>query len=90
MVSATGSRCTRRRGQAAAALERAGGQLAATGRSTLTASGLAAEKIVTLLAREAVPCCEVSARRATLEEAYIELTRDAVETRAGTATARAR
>ena len=32
-----------------------------------------------LLAENAVPFSEVSAHRATLEEAYMELTRDAVE-----------
>src|SRR6266851_816628 len=56
--------------------------IAATGTDTLTASGLAAEKIVTLLGAEAVPFSEVSAHRASLEQAYLELTRDAVEYRA--------
>jgi ABC-2 type transport system ATP-binding protein len=37
---------------------------------------------VTLLGAEAVPFSEVSAHRATLEQAYLELTRDAVEYRA--------
>ena len=35
-----------------------------------------------LLGEGAVPFAEVSAHRATLEEAYMELTRDAVEFRA--------
>jgi ABC-2 type transport system ATP-binding protein len=68
--------------QAAAALERAGATVAATGTDTLTVSGLAAEKIVTLLGAAAVPFSEVSAHRASLEQAYLELTRDAVEYRA--------
>lgn len=34
-----------------------------------------------LLARNGVPFSQVSAHRATLEEAYMELTRDAVEYR---------
>ncbi len=76
--------------QAAAVLERAGATVAATGTDTLTASGLAAEKIVTLLGAEAVPFSEVSAHRATLEEAYMELTRDAVEYRAEPARGAAR
>jgi len=76
--------------QAAAALERGGATVAATGTDTLTASGLAAEKIVTLLGAEAVPFSEVSAHRATLEEAYMELTRDAVEYRAEPARGAAR
>jgi ABC-2 type transport system ATP-binding protein len=49
------------------------------------ASGLAAEKIVALLGESGVPFSEVSAHRATLEEAYMELTRDAVEFRAAAA-----
>jgi ABC-2 type transport system ATP-binding protein len=49
---------------------------------TVTISGLAAEKVVALLGENAVPFSEVSAHRATLEEAYLELTRDAVEYRA--------
>jgi ABC-2 type transport system ATP-binding protein len=40
---------------------------------------------VVLLGENAVPFSEVSAHRATLEEAYLDLTRDAVEYRAGTA-----
>ena len=58
--------------------------MAATDRDTLTISGLAAERIVTLLSERAVPFSEVAAHRATLEEAYMELTRDAVEFRAAT------
>ena len=38
-----------------------------------------------LLGESAVPFSEVSAHRATLEEAYLDLTRDAVEYRAETA-----
>jgi ABC-2 type transport system ATP-binding protein len=37
---------------------------------------------VALLSQHAVPFSEVSAHRATLEDAYMELTRDAVEFRA--------
>jgi ABC-2 type transport system ATP-binding protein len=85
LAAASGDRVTLRTtapAQAAAALERAGATVAVTGTDTLTASGLAAEKIVTLLGAEAVPFSEVSAHRATLEQAYLELTRDAVEYRA--------
>ena len=63
-------------------LAHAGATVAATGRDTLTITGLAAERVVALLAESAVPFSEVSAHRATLEEAYMELTRDAVEFRA--------
>jgi ABC-2 type transport system ATP-binding protein len=68
--------------EAKAVLERAGASVAATDSGTLAVSGLAAEKVVTLLGERAVPFSEVSAHRATLEEAYLELTRDAVEYRA--------
>ncbi|MEU4232198.1 ATP-binding cassette domain-containing protein [Nonomuraea sp. NPDC026600] len=68
--------------EAMAALTHAGATATATGRDTLTVTGLAGEHIVALLNRYAVPFSEVSAHRATLEEAYMELTRDAVEFRA--------
>jgi ABC-2 type transport system ATP-binding protein len=71
---------------AAAVLERAGATVAATASDTLAVSGLNAEKIVTLLTGQAVPFSEVSAHRASLEDAYLELTRDAVEYRAEPAT----
>ena len=48
-------------------------------------------QFVLLLSENAVPFSEVSAHRASLEEAYLELTRDAVEYRAedaGTGAAR--
>jgi ABC-2 type transport system ATP-binding protein len=67
--------------RAAAVLERAGATVA-TDVGTLTLSGLPAEKVVVLLGENAVPFSEVSAHRASLEEAYLELTRDAVEYRA--------
>jgi ABC-2 type transport system ATP-binding protein len=41
---------------------------------------------VTLLNQSAVPFSEVSAHRATLEDVYLELTREAVEFRAATHT----
>jgi ABC-2 type transport system ATP-binding protein len=65
-------------------LVNAGATVAATDRDTLTVSGLPPERIVTLLGQNAVPFSEVSAHRATLEEAYMDLTRDAVEFRAAT------
>ncbi|TMR01588.1 ATP-binding cassette domain-containing protein [Actinomadura soli] len=52
----------------------------------ITVSGLPADRIVTLLGRSGVPFSEVSAHRATLEDAYLELTREAVEFRAVTPT----
>jgi ABC-2 type transport system ATP-binding protein len=62
-------------------LAEAGGAVTATGPDTWTVGGLPAERIVAVLAERGVPFSEVSAHRATLEEAYLELTRDAVEFR---------
>jgi ABC-2 type transport system ATP-binding protein len=87
LTAASGDRVTLRTtapDRAAAALERAGAT-ATTDGTTVTVSGLAPEKVVLLLGESAVPFSEVSAHRASLEEAYLELTRDAVEYRAGDA-----
>jgi ABC-2 type transport system ATP-binding protein len=75
---------TTARSEAMTVLAHAGAIVAATDLDTLIISGLAAEKIVALLGESGVPFSEVSAHRATLEEAYMELTRDAVEFRAAT------
>jgi ABC-2 type transport system ATP-binding protein len=82
LASASAGRVTLRttaRSEATTVLAHAGATVAATSRDTLTVSGLPAERIVALLGERAVPFSEVSAHRATLEEAYMELTRDAVE-----------
>jgi ABC-2 type transport system ATP-binding protein len=73
---------------AARVLERAGAAVAASGPGTLMASGLTAGQVVSALSESGVPFSEVSAHRATLEEAYMELTRGAVEFRASTEAAR--
>jgi len=78
---------TTARPDATTVLARAGAAVTATGQDTMTVSGLPAERIVTLLRERMVPFSEVSAHRATLEEAYLELTRDAVEFHAATPTA---
>ncbi len=67
---------------ATAVLANAGATVTATGPDALTIAGLAAETVVALLSASGVPFWEVSAHRASLEEAYMELTRDAVEFRA--------
>jgi ABC-2 type transport system ATP-binding protein len=85
LAAVSGSRVTLRTtapAEAARVLEPEGATVAVLGQDTLTVSGLAAEQIVALLGARAVPFSEVSAHRATLEEAYMELTRDAVEFRA--------
>src|SRR5579859_1261626 len=73
---------TRARAEAMTALARAGGEVAATDSDLLTVSGLSPERIVVLLSENAVPFAELSAHRASLEEAYMELTRDSVDFRA--------
>ena len=70
---------------AAAVLEGAGATVAAAGHGELAVSGLAAARVVALLGEAAVPFSEVAAHRVSLEEAYLELTRDAVEFRASMA-----
>jgi ABC-2 type transport system ATP-binding protein len=67
-------------------LAQAGATVAATGRDTITVAGLPADRVVMLLSASAVPFSEVSAHRATLEDVYLELTREAVEFRAATPT----
>ena len=84
LAAASGDRVTLRTvsaDRAAAVLRRAGAGAAIDG-DTVTISGLATEKVVALLGENAVPFSEVSAHRASLEEAYLELTRDAVQYRA--------
>ncbi|MUN38689.1 ATP-binding cassette domain-containing protein [Actinomadura litoris] len=71
---------------ATAVLVRAGASVVAGGRDTVTVSGLPADRIAALLGAGAVPFSEVSAHRATLEDVYLELTREAVEYRAATST----
>jgi ABC-2 type transport system ATP-binding protein len=69
-------------------LANAGAVVAATDGETVTVSGLTSERVVQLLGAHGVPFSEVSAHRASLEEAYMELTRDDVEFGAGTPAAR--
>jgi ABC-2 type transport system ATP-binding protein len=73
---------TTARTEAMTVLASAGATVAATGADTLTVTGLPAERIVALLGEGGVPFSEVSGHRATLEEAYMELTRDSVDYRA--------
>ena len=85
LAAASGDRVTLRtsaRPEAAAVLEAAGATVASSGQDVLTIAGLSAERVVAVLTARAVPFFEVSAHRATLEQAYMELTRDAVEFRA--------
>jgi ABC-2 type transport system ATP-binding protein len=76
---------TAARAEAMAVLARAGAEVAATGHDVITVKGLSSERTVAALTANHVPFTEVSAHRASLEEAYMELTRDAVEFRAAPA-----
>jgi ABC-2 type transport system ATP-binding protein len=85
IAAASGDRVTLRtsaRTEAMAELARAGATVALTDRDTITISGLPAERVTGLLGAAGVPFAEVSAHRASLEEAYMELTREVVEFRA--------
>lgn len=82
LAAASGDRVevrTTERTTAMTVLAGAGASVAATGRDTLTVSRLAAERVVELLGGAGVAFSGVAAHRASLEEAYMELTRDDVE-----------
>jgi ABC-2 type transport system ATP-binding protein len=84
IAAASGGRVTVRTTTGPAAttvLTHAGATVTPAGSDTLTISGLAAEQVTALLGEARVPFSEVSANRATLEQAYLELTKDAVEYR---------
>jgi ABC-2 type transport system ATP-binding protein len=86
LAQASGDRVelrTSAREQATKVLAGAGATVAPSGADMVTISGLPAERVVELLSRNAVPFSEVAAHRATLEEAYMELTRGAVEFHSG-------
>jgi ABC-2 type transport system ATP-binding protein len=84
LAAASGDRVmvrTGRRAEAMTVLANAGATVAATDREVVTVSGLPAERIVALLTERGLAFSEVAAHRASLEEAYMELTRDRVEFR---------
>jgi ABC-2 type transport system ATP-binding protein len=85
IAAASGDRVLLRtdaRSEAMTVMTHAGATIAATGPDTLAISGLSPERVVALLREADITFSEVSAHRASLEEAYMELTRDAVEFRA--------
>jgi ABC-2 type transport system ATP-binding protein len=82
LAAASGDRVvlrTARATQAMTVLAGAGAKVAATDPGAFTVSGLPAERVVAVLTQHGLPFSEVAPHRATLEEAYLELTRDAVE-----------
>jgi ABC-2 type transport system ATP-binding protein len=79
LATASGDRVlvrTASRPEAMSALAAAGATVAASERDSLTVSGLPAERIAALLAEHGLPFSELSSHRATLEEAYMDLTRE--------------
>ena len=93
LAQASGDRVelrTSAREEAMRVLAGAGAQVTPSGADMVTISGLAAERVVALLGRSDIPFSGVAAHRATLEEAYMELTRDAVEFRSEPARREAR
>ena len=57
------------------ALANAGGTVVSTGRGSVTVTGLGPERIATLVADRGLRLFELTPRRATLEDVYLELTR---------------
>jgi ABC-2 type transport system ATP-binding protein len=85
IAAASGDRVTLRttaRTEAMTALANAGATVAIIGADTITVSGMPGERVVAVLGAGSVPFSEVAAHRATLEEAYMEITRDVVQFRA--------
>jgi ABC-2 type transport system ATP-binding protein len=64
------------------ALAGAGAEVTATGSGALKVSNLSSERVVAALTSHAIPFSEITAHRATLEQAYMELTSQSVEYRA--------
>jgi ABC-2 type transport system ATP-binding protein len=82
---ASGNRITLRTtapAEAMTALANAGAEVSLTGSGALKVSNLSSERTVATLTSHAIPFSEVSAHRATLEQAYMELTSRSVEYRA--------
>jgi ABC-2 type transport system ATP-binding protein len=87
LAAASGDRVTLHTPVPAAAgqvLSVAGAEVSASEPGVLLIKGMSSERAVVLLTEHAIAFTEVSAHRATLEEAYLEVTGDAVEFRAVT------
>ncbi len=69
-------------GEAVIALEQAGADVAVTDRGTLVVTGTGAQRIVEVLNRAGVAFSEVTTRRASLEDVYLQLTGSEAEYRA--------
>ncbi len=85
IASASGNRITLTTtapADAMTVLTGAGAEVTAAGSGVLSISNLSSARVVAALTEHAIPFSEVTANRATLEQAYMELTRDSVEYRA--------
>ncbi|GAA1356776.1 ABC transporter ATP-binding protein [Streptomyces beijiangensis] len=88
LATTSGNRITLRTArlpEAMTVLAREGATVSANAPGTLTVAGLPGERVVSLLTEAGIPFSEISAHRASLEEAYLELTRGATEFTADTA-----
>jgi ABC-2 type transport system ATP-binding protein len=63
-------------------LASAGAEVAAAAPGVLTVTNLSSETTISILTSHAIPFSEVTTHRATLEQAYMELTSKSVEYRA--------
>jgi ABC-2 type transport system ATP-binding protein len=85
IAAASGNRITLRTtapADAVTVLTGAGAEVTFTGSGVLKVSNLSSERVVATLTGHAIPFSEVTAHRATLEQAYMELTSQSVEYRA--------
>ena len=85
IAAASGHRITLRTtapSDAMPVLTSAGAEVAVTGSGVLKVSNLSSERVVAILTSHAIPFSEVAAHRATLGQAYMELTSQSVEYRA--------
>jgi ABC-2 type transport system ATP-binding protein len=69
--------------EAASALHRAGATATVVDASTVKVSGVGSQRVVEVVGQAGVPFSEVTARRATLEDVYLQLTGGEVEFRGG-------
>jgi ABC-2 type transport system ATP-binding protein len=85
ITAASGNRILLRTTDAARATElltRAGAEVTAIAPDALILEGITAERAVVLLSAQAIAFTEISARKVSLEQAYLDLTADAVQYRA--------
>jgi len=84
LAGAAGDRITLRTEaiEVAEVLQGAGGVVTRTGPETWSVTGLQPQRVIAALGAAGVPFSEIAAHRPTLEDAYLELTRNAVDYRA--------